>query len=248
MKTIARQDSVPAAIEPPLRVLIVEDDAAFGQALQEYLSREYMEVLIEPRGDRAVQRIAEEAPSVVILDLMLPGCDGLDICRQLRAARSTVPIMILTARDDDLDQVLGLELGADDYMAKPAQPRVLLARLRALTRRLQHRPEQASPGQVLDFGRLRIDADNREVLLQGKRVELSPAEFDLLWLLASNAGKVMTRDVVLKSLRGLSHSSVDRSIDSRLYRLRRRFASEKEIFWRIKSVRPHGYLFASGPW
>jgi two-component system, OmpR family, response regulator len=230
------------------QVLLVEDDIDLCRAITDYLAKQGIEVATEGRGDRAVQRIATDKPDLVILDVMLPGMDGFDVCRQLRAADNNVPVIILTAKEEDFDEVLGLELGADDYLAKPIQPRVLLARIKAVTRRLQHHDVKTVDGEMLQFGRLKIYGVNREVTLGETRIELSPAEFDLLWLLASNAGKVMQRDEILKALRGLHYGTADRSVDARLYRLRRRFAEDKGASWKIKTVRPHGYMFCQEAW
>jgi two-component system OmpR family response regulator/two-component system response regulator RstA len=230
-------------------VLLVEDDADLSVAIAEYLGKQGIAVSIEARGDRALQRITELHPDLVILDVMLPGMDGFEICRELRGQGNAVPVIILTAKEDDFDQVLGLELGADDYLAKPVQPRVLLARIKAITRRANGlQVHTAHNADVLQFGRLKIHGIDREVVLGERRVELSPAEFDLLWLLANNAGKVMLRNDILKSLRGLHYSGADRSVDARLYRLRRRFGDESEAAWKIKTVRPHGYMFCQEPW
>ena len=231
-----------------VRVLLVEDDVDLSDAITEYLGKQGIAVSVEGRGDRALARIAEMKPDLVILDIMLPGKDGFDVCRELRGNGSNVPVIILTAKEEDFDQVLGLELGADDYLAKPVQPRVLLARIKAITRRIHASANSAAEGDVLQFGRLRIHGLNREVTLDERRIELSPAEFDLLWLLANNAGKVMQRNDILKSLRGLHYSGADRSVDARLYRLRRRFGADKEASWKIKTVRPHGYMFCQEPW
>ncbi|MEO8102289.1 MAG: response regulator [Betaproteobacteria bacterium] len=230
------------------RVLLVDDDAELCRAIADYLGKQGILVSIEGRGDHALKRVTEDKPDLVILDVMLPGKDGFDVCREIRGSGNAVPIIILTAKEEDFDQVLGLELGADDYLAKPVQPRVLLARIKAITRRLHGHPAGAVDGDILQFGRLRIHGVNREVVLDEKRIELSPAEFDLLWLLASNAGRVMQRNDILKSLRGLHYSNADRSVDARLYRLRRRFGEDKEAGWKIKTVRPHGYMFCLEPW
>ncbi len=230
------------------RVLLVEDDADLCRAISDYLGKQGIEVLVEGRGDLAMKRVIEDKPDLVILDVMLPGKDGFDACREIRGAGNAVPIIILTAKEEDFDQVLGLELGADDYLSKPVQPRVLLARIKAITRRMHGHVATSADGDILQFGRLRIHGVNREVVLDEKRIELSPAEFDLLWLLASNAGKVMQRNDILKSLRGLHYSNADRSVDARLYRLRRRFGQDKEAGWKIKTVRPHGYMFCLEPW
>jgi two-component system OmpR family response regulator/two-component system response regulator RstA len=230
------------------RLMLVEDDVELCGAISDYLCKQGIDVTVEHRGDMAVAQINDLKPDVVILDVMLPGKDGFDVCREIRGSGNTVPIIILTAKEEDFDQVLGLELGADDYLAKPVQPRVLLARIKAVTRRMQVHATSITDGEVLQFGRLRIHGLNREVTLAERRIELSPAEFDLLWLLASNAGKVMQRHDILKSLRGLHYSGADRSVDARLYRLRRRFGDDKDASWKIKTVRPHGYMFCQEPW
>lgn len=231
------------------RVLLVEDDADLCRAISDYLGKQGIAVSVEGNGDNALKRVTDEKPDLVILDVMLPGKDGFDVCRDIRGSGNSVPIIILTAKEEDFDEVLGLELGADDYLAKPVQPRVLLARIKAITRRAHGNHQAPEPNaDILRFGRLQIHGVNREVVLDDKRIEISPAEFDLLWLLASNAGCVMHRDDILKSLRGLHYSNADRSVDARLYRLRRRFGEEKEAGWKIKTVRPHGYMFCQEPW
>jgi DNA-binding response OmpR family regulator len=237
-----------SAAPTPMRLLLVEDNVELGSAIGDYLKKYGVDVAVETRGDHALARIADEQPDIVILDVMLPGKDGFDVCRELRATGNKVPIIILTAREEDFDQVLGLELGADDYLAKPIQPRVLLARIKAVTRRTQGGEVAPEAGDLLQFGRLKIHGANREVTLGEHRIALTPAEFDLLWLLANNAGKVMYRNEILKSLRGLQYGGGDRSVDARLYRLRRRFGEEKESVWRIKTIRPHGYMFCLDPW
>ena len=232
----------------PVRILLIEDDVDLASAVTAYLAKHGMEVVTENHGDRALAKIATEQPDMVILDVMLPGKDGFDICRELRSSGNKVPVIILTAREEDFDQVLGLELGADDYLAKPIQPRVLLARVKALLRRSNLNDVADDGASQLQFGRLRIHGVNREVMLGDLRVRLTPAEFDLLWLLACNAGKVMHRNDILKSLRGLHYGCADRSIDARLYRLRRKFGEDNESGRKIKTIRPHGYMFCQEPW
>jgi two-component system, OmpR family, response regulator len=240
-------DTLPAS-PPPLQLLLVEDDVELSRAISDYLKKQGIEVKCETRGDRVFARVLAEQPDLIILDVMLPGKDGFDVCKEIRASGNKVPIIILTAREEDFDQVLGLELGADDYLAKPIQPRVLLARIKAINRRSHMGEVKRDDSELLQFGRLKIHGANREVTLGDQRIELTPAEFDLLWLLASNAGKVMYRNDILKSLRGLHYSGTDRSVDARLYRLRRRFGDEKESAWKIKTVRPHGYMFCDEVW
>jgi len=174
--------------------------------------------------------------------------DGFEICRRLRQGGNELPVLMLTARDEDIDQVLGLELGADDYLAKPVQPRVLLAHLQAILRRTAaaERPENVS--ELLQFGRLRINRSARSVTLGSTTIDLTTAEFDLLWLLAANAGRVLPRNEILKVLRGLEYDGIDRSIDSRVSRLRRKLGDEAVASTQIKTVRPHGYLFSPDGW
>ena len=221
------------------RVLIVEDDERLASLTQEYLIRNGLEVGVEADGSRAIRRIIDEQPDMVVLDLMLPGADGLTVCREVRPHYS-LPILMLTARTDDMDQVLGLEMGADDYVAKPVQPRVLLARIRALLRRT----EKVEEGQQrLDFGELVIDNGARAVLLHEQAVEFTSAEYDLLWLLASNAGKILSREDIFERLRGIEYDGQDRSIDVRISRIRPKIGDDPDNPRRIKTVRSKGYLF-----
>src|SRR5690606_18144653 len=171
----------------PPRILIVEDDERLATLTREYLESNGMDVTVVNDGEEAVRRIRADQPDLVVLDLMLPGADGLTVCREVRPAFRN-PILMLTARTDDMDQVLGLEMGADDYVAKPVKPRVLVARIRALLRRVETEHERDQPQMRLEFGNLVIDNSAREVVLEGKSVDLTSAEYDLLWLLASNAG------------------------------------------------------------
>ena len=168
------------------RILIVEDDERLATLTKDYLESNGLKVSVEGDGSRAIERIKTEQPDLVVLDLMLPGEDGLAVCRIVRPYYKG-PILMLTARTEDLDQVLGLEMGADDYVAKPVRPRVLLARIRALLRRVKEEPEQeemeAGGDNRLTFGNLVVDNAMREAWLDGQSIDLTSAEFDLLWLL-----------------------------------------------------------------
>ena len=223
------------------RVLIVEDDDRLASLTQEYLIRNGLEVGVESDGNRAIRRIIEDQPDMVVLDLMLPGADGLSVCREVRAQGFQQPILMLTARTEDMDQVLGLEMGADDYVAKPVQPRVLLARIRALMRRSDKTMDDLP--QRLDFGELSIDNGARAVILNGEIIEFSSAEYDLLWLLASNAGRILSREDIFERLRGIEYDGQDRSIDVRISRIRPKIGDDPENPRRIKTVRSKGYLF-----
>lgn len=225
------------------RVLLVEDDPRLAELVTEYLSGYEFTVDVVTRGDTAVAHFKETRPDIVVLDLMLPGMDGMVVCRRIRDL-STVPILILTAREDTYDEVSGLEQGADDFVNKPVQPRVLLARLRALLRRTQ--PQAAGDSGVLAFGALRIVTTDREVSWRGQPCVLSNTEYKLLLVLAEAAGRVLSRDELLKKMRGIEFDGLDRSIDNCISKLRRKFddpASEK-----IKTVWGEGYLFSPSAW
>ena len=226
------------------QILIVEDDQRLAELTREYLEANGLRVAIESDGAQAAARILREQPALVILDLMLPGEDGLSICRTLRSQHYPGAILMLTARTDDLDQVLGLELGADDYMCKPVRPRLLLAHIRALLRRHEGSSEApATDAQRLEFGPLHIDNRMREVWLHGRGIELTSAEFDLLWLLAFNSGRILSREEIFTALRGIGYDGQDRSIDVRISRIRPKIGDDPEHPRLIKTVRSKGYLF-----
>lgn len=224
------------------RVMIVEDDERLATLTRDYLVANGLDVTVVSNGNEAIRRIPSEEPDLVVLDLMLPGADGLTVCREVRKSYRN-PILMLTARSDDMDQVLGLEMGADDYVAKPVKPRLLLARIRALLRRVEGEME-AIP-QRLEFGQLVIDNGAREVLLNGASVEMTSAEYDLLWLLASNAGRVLSRELIFEKLRGIQYDGQDRSIDVRISRIRPKIGDDPDNPKRIKTVRSKGYLFVA---
>ncbi|MEE9103790.1 MULTISPECIES: response regulator [Pseudomonas] len=230
-------------MEQEARILIVEDDQRLAELTQDYLESNGLAVSIESNGAAAVERVLAERPDLVVLDLMLPGEDGLSICKRLRPDYDG-PILMLTARTDDMDQVQGLEMGADDYVCKPVRPRLLLARIRALLRRSE--PVEAAPvsgGKRLTFGKLVIDNAMREAWLDEQTIELTSAEFDLLWLLASNAGRILSREEIFNLLRGIEYDGQDRSIDVRISRIRPKIGDDPMHPRLIKTVRSKGYLF-----
>ena len=235
-----------------IRILLVEDDERLAKLTAEYLQKNDFDVAIEARGDTAETRILNDDPDLVILDIMLPGKDGFEVCRAVRAKYKGV-ILMLTARDEDLDQILGLELGADDYLAKPVQPRLLLARIKALLRRTpsssatEENPED-NAAEELCFGNFRISQATRSTHLGNENIDLTTAEFDLLWLLARHAGNILSRDDLLQQLRGIGFDGLDRSIDARISRLRRKLGDDPENPTRIKTVRGKGYLFSKHDW
>ena len=228
------------------QILIVEDDQRLAELTREYLESNGLKVAIESDGAQAAARILKDQPDLVVLDLMLPGEDGLSICRKVRSQYHG-PILMLTARTDDMDQVLGLEMGADDYVCKPVRPRVLLARIRALLRRSEGvgEPVPADSQRRLQYGVLVIDSAMREAWLREQSIELTSAEFDLLWLLASNAGRILSREEIFTALRGIEYDGLDRSIDVRISRIRPKIGDDPMHPRLIKTVRSKGYLFVA---
>jgi DNA-binding response OmpR family regulator len=229
-------------------ILLVEDDARLAELTATYLGQHDLRVVIEARGERALDRFQQEQPRLVLLDLLLPGKDGLTICREIRRT-SAVPILILTAKDTDLDHVIGLEAGADDYVMKPVDPMVLLARVRALLRRTERDRESASERrQDVQLGELRISETSREVWLHGQPVPLTTQEFELLALLARRAGELVSRDEVFRAMRGIDYDGLDRSIDGRVSKLRRKLGDDAAAPMRIKTVWGKGYLLVPDAW
>jgi DNA-binding response OmpR family regulator len=222
-------------------IFIVEDDPELAGMIAGYLREHGFQTETEPRGDRAVTRILAARPAAVVLDVMLPGKDGLTVCRELRGAYRGA-IVMLTALGAEVDEVTGLELGADDYLAKPIRPRVLLARLRALLRRAEASPP-AEDGRVR-AGELTLDPAAREVRYRGQPIELTSGEFDLLLVLASRAGEVVSRKALYQQLRGTEHGDFDRSIDFMVSRLRHKLREAAAGADAIKTVRGVGYLYA----
>ena len=242
--------ALEVAVEPRNRILLVEDDARLAQLVKEYLeASDAFDVAIEGRGDTAVERIVAEQPDLVILDVMLPGLDGLSVCKRVRD-RFAGPILMLTALGDEVDEVVGLELGADDYVAKPASPRKVLARVRSLLRRVPAQDERTAgePQGVIAVGELQVDPGRRVASLAGRELDLTTAEFDLLWLLARHVGETLEREAIYQQLRGIEWDGMDRSIDLRVLRLRKKLGDDAAHPRFIKSVRGVGYLLArQGP-
>lgn len=238
------------------KIVFVEDDKDVGELIAAYLGRHDIDVTVESRGDRAEETIAAVNPDLVILDIMLPGKDGMTLCRDLRTHnRWSGPIVLLTSLDSDMNHILSLEMGANDYILKTTPPAVLLARLRLHLRQAgastQH--EEMAPGRIagqkaLRFGTLSIDPINRQVTLSDEIVALSTADFDLLWELATHAGSILNRDALLKTLRGVSYDGMDRSIDVAISRLRKKLLDSATEPYRIKTIRNKGYLFAPHAW
>lgn len=224
-----------------VHILVVDDDPALCELLAEYLGESGFVVTTTGDGVAMRRALAKHTPDAVILDLMLPGEDGLTLARELRG-QSEVPILMLSARGDEVDRVVGLEVGADDYLAKPFSPRELLARLRALLRRTRPVAAVAQIGALV-FGPFVLDAGSRRLLRDGTEVRLTGAEFDLLRALVERPQRVLTRDMLIDLLKGYDRSPYDRSIDIRIARLRRKIESDPANPVYIRTVRGEGYLF-----
>ena len=221
------------------RVLLVEDDARLAGMVADYLGEAGFRAVIAATGSDAQRLLKGEGFDAVILDLMLPDTDGLDLCRHIRA-ESAIPLLMLTARGDPLDRVVGLELGADDYLPKPFEPRELLARLRAILRRSR----DTAPADVLRFGRLEIDRAARQVRVDGHEKPLTGFQYTLLLALAERAGRVLSRDALMDLTRGSALEEFDRSIDVHISRIRAAIEDDPKKPRRILTVRGAGYVFA----
>ena len=232
----------------PARILLADGDPRAAAALAAYLEARGFQVRAEGRIDAALESVRGVSPDLVLAEAELPALGGLDLCRRLRAADFDGPLLLFARRGgDDYDKVLGLELGADGWLGGALEPRVLVAHVGAMLRRREMaRSPQAR--ESLRFGALLINRGTREVRWCERRIAMSSAEFELLWLLASHAGEVLPHAFILHELRGLQHAHEDRSMDARLYRLRRRFGDEARAARRIRSVRPRGYMFSNEPW
>jgi len=231
-------------------VFLVEDDPELSQLVIDYFTMQGFEISHDSRGDTAMSKILATKPDLVILDIMLPGKNGLDICRELRA-QTDVPVLMLTARTDEIDQIVGLEVGADDYICKPVQPRLLLARVNALLRRATVvATESANDSEKIEytFGKLRINKMKQEVWLNNESIELTTNELDLLCLFAANADQILSRDDLLNSLRGFGYDGLDRTVDMLVSRLRRKLLDSSSKPQKIKTIWKKGYLFVSDAW
>ena len=223
------------------RVLVVDDDPALRSLLSDYLTDVGFSVDLAADGEQMRRALAKAMPDVIVLDLMLPGMDGLAITREVRAS-SNVPILMLSARGEEIDRIVGLEVGADDYLAKPFSPRELLARLRALLRRTQVAPSVQSNGDP-EFGPFRLDLAALRLLKDREDVGLSTAEFDLLRVFVERPNRVLSRDVLLDLLKGYERDPFDRTVDIRVARLRRKIEKDPANPVFVRTVRGEGYLF-----
>jgi DNA-binding response OmpR family regulator len=230
------------------QLLMIEDDARLAQMVGEYLTQSGFGFHHALDGASGLEMLQQRAPDLVILDLMLPDTDGLEICRRIRAlpnnALAKVAVLMLTAKGDPMDRIIGLEIGADDYLPKPFEPRELLARIRAVLRRRSEAASDAAPAAVMRFGSLEIDRNARSVTVGGEPAELTSYQFDLLVTMAERAGRVLTRDQIMEAVRGRELEAFDRSIDVHMGRIRAAIEDDVKNPKRILTVRGVGYVFA----
>jgi len=222
-------------------ILLIDDDAELCSLLSEFLKREGFSVECVHEGHRGLEKALQPGVDLVVLDVMLPGIDGFEILRRLRQ-QSKVPVIMLTARGEDVDRIIGLELGADDYLPKPFNPRELAARIRAILRRYEPRPE-ATSGR-LEVNGVVLDPGTREVFSNGKRVDLTTFEFDILELLMRSAGRVLSRDALMEKFYNRKATAFDRSIDMHISHLRKKLERGENL---IKTIRGVGYQFCRTP-
>lgn len=228
-------------------ILLVEDDASLAQWVAEYLTEQGYTTHVCHRGDEVVSQVKTLNPNIVLLDIMPPGQDGISVCRELRSFYNS-PIIMLTARDEEMDEVIGLEVGASDYIMKPVRPRALLARIKAALRQ-NNEPNKPQVSQsVIQVGALSINTESRNVTLNEQDINISSAEYLLLHYLASNAGQVVSRDAVFKATKGREYDGLDRSVDVLISALRKKFNDDPQNPEKIKTIWGRGYLLVSTAW
>jgi two-component system, OmpR family, response regulator RstA len=223
------------------KILLIDDDVELCQLISQYLGSNGYQVSCHHSGADAEQVILAQQPDLLILDLMLPGNDGLTICKAVRA-KLHCPIIMMTALDDDIDEVTGLEVGADDYLAKPVKPRVLLAHIRAQLRRLLPATQSTTELRFCYDQQIQLDARKRTVTMQQQLIDFSSAEFDLLWLLAEQVGSIISRDELYQQILRLPYDGLDRTIDLRISRIRKKLNDNPKQPFIIKTIRNAGYL------
>ncbi|AOT09160.1 response regulator transcription factor [Pseudoalteromonas luteoviolacea] len=229
-------------------ILLVEDDESLAQWVADYLNNQGYTTHCCHRGDEVISMVKQINPDLVLLDIMLPGQDGISVCRELRQFYNK-PIIMLTAKDEEMDEVIGLEVGASDYVIKPVRPRALLARIKANARAAQDSGnKEQSNSAILAVGNLKIDTQSRKVLVSEQEVVISSAEYLLLHFLASNAGEVVSRDAVFKATKGREYDGLDRSVDVLISALRKKFDDDPQNPEKIKTIWGKGYLLVPSAW
>ncbi|MEJ6519759.1 response regulator transcription factor [Shewanella bicestrii] len=219
-------------------ILVVEDDISLAEWISDYLLEHGYLVTVASQGDFALEMIAEDTPDLVLLDVMMPVKNGFDVCKEARAFYSG-PILFMTACVEDGDEIRGLDAGADDYLTKPIRPQVLLARIKALLRRVSDEEQK----QQLVFGSMVLNATAKSVVIDKRPLDLNANEFDVLWLLASKAGTIVSRNELVAQLRGFEYDGLDRSVDIRVSRLRKKLQEASNLPYKVKTIRGKGYLF-----
>jgi DNA-binding response OmpR family regulator len=227
------------------RLLLVDDDVALCELLQEYLHEEHFEIDVVHRGDEVSQAIQSKDYDLLVLDVMLPGLSGTEVLQQIRT-HSNLPVLMLTARGDDIDRIIGLELGADDYLPKPCNPRELLARIRAILRRAQGPVDSGQDNEPIELGDLLLRPAARSLEMNGEAIELTSTEFSLLLILMQNAGRIVSKETLSELGLGRPLGRYDRSIDMHLSNIRRKLGPAADGESRIETVRGVGYLVKSG--
>lgn len=228
-----------------IKILLVEDDVQLSNLIADYLRNYNLNVDIVHTGRAAIDFIGQHTPDLVVLDVMLPDYDGFDVCKAVKPSYEG-PILFLTARNEEFDQMLGLELGADDYVVKPVSPRLLLARIKVLLRRIQDKTDGYLKKKVISTSDLVIDGRKRSVSAAGGReIAMSSYEFDLLWLLASRAGDVISREEIFSTLQGINYDGENRSVDIYICHLRSKIEADPAKPQSIKTVRGKGYIFVA---
>ncbi len=222
-------------------ILLIDDDPNISHLVQLYLEKEGFEVQLAARGDEGLAAFKRRPPNLLLLDVMLPGMDGWQVCRAVRQF-SSIPIIMLTAKDETFDKVLGLELGADDYLTKPFEPKELIARIKAVLRRTQPNGAEEK-GDVISFPNLTVSLSQYEVHYQGKLIEMPPKELEVLYFLASNANLVFTRDQLLEKVWGYDFFGDSRTVDVHIKRVREKLPGCEDFGWQIRTVWGVGYKF-----
>ena len=230
--------------EERTKILVIDDDPNICQLVRLYLEKENYQVECAYRGDQGLKMVQSVKPALIVLDIMLPGMDGWEVCRQVRKTENT-PILMLTAKDETFDKVLGLELGADDYMTKPFEPKELIARVKAILRRAQTPVGQEGDDdqKILEFENLTINMTDFTITYFGKKMELPPKEMEFLYFLASHPGRVYTREQLLEQVWDFDYYGDSRTVDVHIKRLREKLPVDADVPWRIKTVWGVGYKF-----
>ena len=233
----------------PTNILLIEDDLRLAELTQRYLQQHHYNVVVEHDGDKALAAYNCHRPDLILLDIMLPGTDGLTLCSELKK-KENIPIILLTARNTHMDEVVGLETGADDYLSKPVEPMVLLARIRNQLKRRELTPEDplVSTAKEITLGDLRINRHSRDVWYGNQAINLSTQEYDLLMFMVVNADCVMSRDALMQQIRGIDYDGLDRTVDVYISRLRKAFGDNPNTPTKIKTVWGKGYLLARDAW